>query len=263
MKTQSDSATKRSMPRAGAADTGDAQAPAYLMHDREREQRFMDDAHHRFRRILAALPPLGAGTRLLDIGTTPFTFQLQERRPECEVWTVDPTALMEERCRAAGVRFAVCDLDGAALPFEDDFFDAIVFTEVLEHVFAPHSEVLAEIHRVLAPGGLLILSVPNIARLSNRVRLMFGRSPLPAADVQLRKDWVHGHGHLHEYTRREIVRLCRGAGFAVDRTHMISPGLRDLARRIGRTGIGGLAYGALVRLVPAFRRIIHLECRKP
>lgn len=235
---------------------------AYLMHDREREHQFMEDAHHRFSRILAAMPPLGAGTRLLDIGTTPFTFQLQEGHPGCEVWTVDPTALMEERCRAAGVRFELCDLDGAVLPFEDDYFDVIIFTEVLEHVFAPPSEVLAELRRVLAPGGLLILSVPNIARLSNRVRMLLGRSPLPDADVQLRKDWVHGHGHLHEYTKREIMHYCSAAGFAIERANMISPGLRDLSRKIGRTGIGGLAYGAVVRLFPAFRRIIHLECRK-
>lgn len=49
--------------------------------------------------------------------------------------------------------------DGATLPFEDGGFDGVVSFEVLEHVFNP-VEVLAEIHRVLRPGGVLLLSVP-------------------------------------------------------------------------------------------------------
>jgi SAM-dependent methyltransferase len=49
--------------------------------------------------------------------------------------------------------------DVEAMPFEDDSFGTVVCTEVLEHVPEPR-RALAEIHRVLAPGGVLIGSVP-------------------------------------------------------------------------------------------------------
>jgi SAM-dependent methyltransferase len=49
--------------------------------------------------------------------------------------------------------------DGAALPFADATFDTVLLLEVLEHV-ADARAVLAEIARVLKPGGVLLLSVP-------------------------------------------------------------------------------------------------------
>jgi ubiquinone/menaquinone biosynthesis C-methylase UbiE len=52
-----------------------------------------------------------------------------------------------------------------ALPFENDSFDCIVMTEVLEHV-VDDRRALQEVHRVLAPGGVLLLTVPHAGPLS-------------------------------------------------------------------------------------------------
>lgn len=49
--------------------------------------------------------------------------------------------------------------DGKTIPFEKDHFDSVFSSEVLEHVFNP-DEILAEINRVLKPGGHLMLSCP-------------------------------------------------------------------------------------------------------
>ena len=54
--------------------------------------------------------------------------------------------------------------DGAGLPFEDDEFDHVLCTEVLEHVGEP-LPFLADLHRVLRPGGTLVLTVPWSARV--------------------------------------------------------------------------------------------------
>ena len=49
--------------------------------------------------------------------------------------------------------------DGDTFPFADNHFDSVIATEVLEHVFNPN-DFLSEIHRVLKPGGFLLLTTP-------------------------------------------------------------------------------------------------------
>lgn len=51
------------------------------------------------------------------------------------------------------------EFDGETIPFEDNYFDAVVSFEVFQHIFSI-DKVLAEISRVLRPGGKLLISVP-------------------------------------------------------------------------------------------------------
>jgi SAM-dependent methyltransferase len=61
------------------------------------------------------------------------------------------------------------------LPFADQYFSIVTFSEVLEHLPVESVNfVLAEISRVLCPGGILIASSPNQAGLENRLRLLKG-----------------------------------------------------------------------------------------
>lgn len=63
-----------------------------------------------------------------------------------------------------------CDLNHEALPYEGDFFDVVVCTDVIEHLENPRG-LLRQIQRVLKTKGKLILSTPN--HLSLRARLSF------------------------------------------------------------------------------------------
>jgi SAM-dependent methyltransferase len=56
------------------------------------------------------------------------------------------------------------DFDGLHIPFADSSFDHILCTEVLEHVEDP-AALVAEMHRVLRPGGTLLATVPFSARV--------------------------------------------------------------------------------------------------
>lgn len=89
------------------------------------------------------------------------------------------------------------DLTQAALP--DQFFDAVILWHVLEHL--PHPDrVLAELHRILKPGGRLILAVPNYG--SWQARLM-------------KSQWFHLDlpRHLYHFTPRTLKRLLQQSGF--------------------------------------------------
>lgn len=62
---------------------------------------------------------------------------------------------------AASARFADVTYDGRTFPFSDESFDAVFCSQVFEHVFRP-GQFLAEIHRVLRPGGKLLLTAPFV-----------------------------------------------------------------------------------------------------
>lgn len=81
-------------------------------------------------------------------------------RPVLDVGVETPRAWLGSGYVTCG-QTATCDVQGDihALPFADDAWDAVICTEVLEHVEDPVRAV-RELHRVLAPGGLLLVTSP-------------------------------------------------------------------------------------------------------
>jgi 2-polyprenyl-3-methyl-5-hydroxy-6-metoxy-1,4-benzoquinol methylase len=58
------------------------------------------------------------------------------------------------------------------LPFGDDYFDAVVCCEGIEHVYSPW-RLMFEFERVLKPGGILVITTPNIQNLLSRLKFLF------------------------------------------------------------------------------------------
>ena len=111
-----------------------------------------------------------------------------------------------ERARARGVRVASLDLERSPFPWERGTFDVVIANQVFEHlknIWLP----LAEVHRVLKPGGHFVISVPNLASLHNRVLLALGVQPTSIRTLG---------PHVRGYTLSELVALLRLDGaFAI------------------------------------------------
>jgi SAM-dependent methyltransferase len=132
----------------------------------------------------AALPP---GARVLDAGAGAAPY-----RPlfaHCEYVTQDWPGTVHEGARGADV---IADLHD--LPVEDAVFDAVLCTEVLEHVAEP-ARVLDELARVLRPGGSVLITVPFVGGLheephdhyrytSHGLRGLLGRAGFTGIDVE-------------------------------------------------------------------------------
>jgi SAM-dependent methyltransferase len=92
-----------------------------------------------------------------------------------EVVGLDVDAAALARAGALGITPVQADVE-EPLPFEDASFDAVVAGELLEHLQFPDA-LVAEIRRVLEPGGVAVGSVPNAFRVQSRLRFLLGRPP--------------------------------------------------------------------------------------
>ncbi|MFE1441522.1 methyltransferase domain-containing protein [Streptomyces sp. NPDC058739] len=111
------------------------------------------------------------------------------------------------------------ELTGGGLPFGTGSADAVLFSEVIEHLVDPDA-ALDELRRVLRKGGHLMLSTPNLAAWYNRGLLLAGVQPV-FSEVSLRA--IHGRpgrevvGHLRLYTARALGEFVAASGFEVVR----------------------------------------------
>lgn len=143
------------------------------------------EAHHRDRRdegdfvfVPERIPILreaiGQGKRVLDLGcrSGALTRHFLEGN---EVVGLDVDAAGLAKAAALGIEPVQADVE-QPLPFDSASFDAVVAGELLEHLQFPDA-LVAEIHRVLRPGGVIAGSVPNAFRLQGRLRFLRGRPP--------------------------------------------------------------------------------------
>jgi SAM-dependent methyltransferase len=100
------------------------------------------------------------------------------------------------------------NLEEEQFPFESDSFEVVIFCEIIEHLLMNPLHCLREIRRILVPGGLLVLSTPNVSRLGNVLSMIEGVNIY---------DPYSGHGpygrHNREFNRHELHRLLEFAGF--------------------------------------------------
>jgi SAM-dependent methyltransferase len=117
---------------------------------------------------------IGTGKRVLDLGcrSGALTRHFLDGN---SVVGLDVDAAALEKAAALGIEPVQGDVE-EPLPFEDASFDAVVAGELLEHLRFPDA-LIAEIRRVLRPGGVVVGSVPNAFRLQSRLRFLRGRPP--------------------------------------------------------------------------------------
>jgi len=151
---------------------------------------------HVGRSLAAGLPAAGAQVLDAGCGTGGLLRWLHAAQP---AWTLTGLDFSPLACELARTRTAGEVVQGsiAALPFGDAQFDAIVSCDVVCQVAEP-AQAVREFHRVLRPGGFVVLTMPAYP-------------------------WMHSYhdkavGNLRRYTRREVNTLLQGAGFTITRS---------------------------------------------
>jgi 2-polyprenyl-3-methyl-5-hydroxy-6-metoxy-1,4-benzoquinol methylase len=117
----------------------------------------------------------------------------------------------------AGIETRRWALGRGQTPVPPSSVEAVVFAEVLEHLKLPARGVIHELATVLRPGGLLLLSTPNIARLAHIEALAAGENFLEpfSEDAGPDTDPTDLLEHVREYSVREVVDAVEGAGLEI------------------------------------------------
>ena len=187
----------------------------------------------RILRYILAHTPENQTPRLVDVGAQFGALAMYAARLGWRAAAVDygPYAkAFREAVADRGVDYRECDLGREPLPFADDSFDFAAYTDVIEHHSFSPKRVLAEIHRVLVPGGRLILATPNHASLYNRFKLLVGASVNDNFDYffNTSAEAETYDGHHREYTRAEIRSALEQTGFQVLECRVIDDDLGSL-----------------------------------
>jgi 2-polyprenyl-3-methyl-5-hydroxy-6-metoxy-1,4-benzoquinol methylase len=109
----------------------------------------------------------------------------------------------------------VGDVERMDLTWQPSSFDALVLSEVLEHLVDPQT-TLKRLARLLRPGGMVLASSPNISHWRVIRELMLGR-------FDLADQGVFDRTHLRWFTPQSFTRMFSDAGFRVTRVGPVTP----------------------------------------
>jgi SAM-dependent methyltransferase len=198
----------------------------YKKGDRNLEDR-LEDREKKALKLLSGAK-LSTGSKIIDVGCGDG-FLLQELAKtlgrDCEYFGGEYSDFQrikaEER---TGFSISSIDLE-ESLDFRDGTFDVIYSGEVIEHLFNP-DKMVRELNRICKPGGLLVITTPNMNSWISRILFVFGFQPINyecstecsaygyrGLKKFKRQDWPVGHVRL--FNCHSISDLLEGNGFQI------------------------------------------------
>lgn len=178
----------------------------------DREKAYFDGSKTRYE-LLANYFQNKEKSMILDLGCSPGHGTMLLTRLGNKVVGVDLNKIYIKKYNPDWLgtfSLLIADMEESFLPFKDESFDHVIFTEVLEHIAIRRpEEIFREIRRVLKPTGTLYLTTPNIANWSNVLALVKNKNIFWSTDI------FYGgvDRHNREWTSEELWALLSNSGF--------------------------------------------------
>jgi glycosyltransferase involved in cell wall biosynthesis/SAM-dependent methyltransferase len=203
-------------------------------HD-EQERWYLGVHETRLVKTLAITPPGGPEDRVLEMGAyLQITPALKTKLGYGEVrgcyfgqaGRTDHRTVVSAEGESFACEIDLFDAEKDRFPYPDEHFSTVLCGELIEHLFEDPMHLMSEVHRILKPGGHLVLTTPNIASLRGIAAILQGYHPgLFHAYIKPTESGEVDPRHNREYTPREIHQLLENSGFEV--TLLETGGFRD------------------------------------
>jgi len=171
---------------------------------------------------------INEGEKVLDIGcaTGYFAEKLNEKKCKVVGIEMEPSAakLAERFCQKVFIGDA---MKISSFSIQKNYFDVILMLDVLEHFKDPEA-ILLSVKNYLKREGRLIISTPNVAHISVRVKIMAGK-------FDYQESGILDKSHLHFFTKKNLIKIIKEAGL----------------------GISEINYSADFGQIPVFGRILR------
>lgn len=158
--------------------------------------------------------------KLLEIGTSKvYPLVLKELVPDLQVHVTDydlskpPKGSLTLSYDAYTRKVPVyrVDIETTPLPVEDETFDYVICGEVIEHLERDPMFMMSEINRVLKPGGVLVMTTPNVVSSHGIARMLNGEEPY--FYMQYRHSGELDR-HNYEYSPKSLGAVLKASGFS-------------------------------------------------
>lgn len=146
--------------------------------------------------------------KVLDVGCGDGTTlnYISSKREYEELHGIEISEKAAKIAKSKGIKCEICNAEDK-LPYESEYFDTIICSEVLEHLIFPE-RVLKEIYRVAKRNATIILSVPNTGYIKYRLKLLAGLSPFEQGRYSSTE-------HLHFWTKESFQKFLKYNGFEI------------------------------------------------
>ncbi|MBU2592177.1 methyltransferase domain-containing protein [Patescibacteria group bacterium] len=187
---------------------------------------------------------VGFGKKILDIGCAEGKLGKYLRRQKgAVVFGVDISSKAIKEAKKSLDGAYRLDIETEALPFLQKSFDVIICADVLEHLYDPLA-VLKKLKIYLKDKGIFVLSIPNIANIKVRWRLLWGK-------FDYEESGIMDYSHIRFFTKKSALNLMRKAGIKALRIDY-SPGFSFFffQGRVIRFKILKTLHSLLTKLAP-------------
>lgn len=153
---------------------------------------------------------------VLEVGCSTGYISKRLRENNCTVFGIEIDAVAAEKAKDHCEHVLSTDIETTGqFPYNLNSFDVILFGDVLEHIRDP-SAVLEKFKKFLKKDGFIVVSIPNIAYWSMRLRLLLG-------DFEYTNNGILDSTHVKLFNYKTAKRLIKDSGYHIINTDFVPP----------------------------------------
>jgi len=156
--------------------------------------------------------------RILEVGCNDGAFCATLKRVDREIWGVEMNEVAAQKALTICQSVLVGDFDAVFDQLPKNYFDCVIFNDVLEHMYAPW-DTIRKVKSLLSPKGVLVSSIPNFRYIANLItEILF------EGEFRYRPEGgILDDTHIRFFTPKSMCRMFREQGYEIQVNEGINP----------------------------------------